>query len=86
MNEELTCFKAYDVRGELGPEFNNETCYRIARAFAQVIGKNKVVVGWDARETSPDLSKSVIQGLIDEGATGINIGLAGTEEMYWGTT
>ena len=86
MNEELTCFKAYDVRGELGPEFNNETCYRIARAFAQVIGKNKVVVGWDARETSPDLSKSVIQGLIDEGATVINIGLAGTEEMYWGTT
>ena len=67
MNEELTCFKAYDVRGELGPEFNNETCYRIARAFAQVIGKNRIVVGWDARETSPDLSKSVIQGLIDEG-------------------
>ncbi len=86
MSQELTCFKTYDIRGELGVNFDNDICYRIARAFALVIDAKKVIVGRDARATSPELATSLIRGLMDEGVTVFDIGLSGTEEMYWATT
>ncbi len=86
MTNKLNCFKAYDVRGELGTNFNGEICYRIGRAFAKVIGAKTVVVGRDTRETSSDLLDSLVRGLLDEGVTVFDIGLAGTEEMYWATS
>ena len=86
MMNQLTCFKAYDVRGELEINFDAEICYRIGRAFAQMLGAKSVVVGRDARATSPGLANSLSQGLIDEGVMVLDIGLAGTEEMYWATS
>ena len=53
--EPLTCFKAYDVRGEIGVNFGPEIAYRIGRAVGQHFGSGAVVLGHDARETSPDL-------------------------------
>ena len=64
---ELTCFKAYDVRGELGVNIDAEICYRIGRSFAQTLNAKSVVVGRDARETSPKLADAVARGIMDAG-------------------
>ena len=78
----LTCFKAYDVRGKLGEEFDEGIAYRIGRATVQSQGAKIVVVGFDARATSSDLAQAVANGVCDAGADVLYIGLAGTEEMY----
>lgn len=83
---ELTCFKAYDVRGELGVNIDADICYRIGRSFAQSLNAKTIVVGRDARETSPELADAVSKGIRDAGADVLDIGLSGTEEMYWATT
>ena len=82
----LTCFKAYDVRGELGVNFDSAIAYRIGRAVAQHFGAGAVVVGYDARETSPELAEAVVRGVCDAGLTVLDLGMAGTEEMYWAVT
>ncbi|TXR53358.1 phosphomannomutase CpsG [Reinekea thalattae] len=81
----LTCFKAYDIRGELGVELNVDIAYKIGRAFASFLKPKKVVVGWDVRETSPELKDAFAQGVLDYGADVIDLGLCGTEEVYFGT-
>ena len=82
----LTCFKAYDIRGKLGEELNEDIAYRIGRATAQSQNAKKIVVGFDARATSPNLSRAVAKGISDAGADVLGIGLAGTEEMYAAVT
>ena len=82
---ELTCFGAYDIRGELGTELNRDIAYRIGRAFAAYLKPKKVVVGGDVRETSPELKEAFAQGVMDFGADVIDIGLCGTEEVYFAT-
>ena len=83
---ELSCFKAYDVRGEIGVNIDNDIAYRIGRAVAQHFSAKSVVIGFDARETSPAFSAAASQGARDSGANVVNIGMAGTEEMYWAVT
>ena len=82
----LTCFKAYDVRGELGINFDTTIAYRITRAVAQHLAAKNIVVGFDARETSPEIATAAIRGICDAGANVMSIGLSGTEEMYWAVT
>ena len=86
MSKPLTCFKAYDVRGELNVNFDAGICYWIGLAFAATLKAKTVVVGRDARATSPELAQSLIQESMDDGVTVLDIGLAGTEEMYWATS
>ena len=83
MYEELTCFKAYDIRGEIDININEEIAYRVGRSVAQHFNSKSIVVGFDARKTSPAFAKAVGQGIMDAGSNLIDIGLAGTEEMYW---
>ena len=83
---ELTCFKAYDVRGEIGVNIDEGIAYRIGRAVAQHFNAKSVVIGFDARETSPAFAAAALQGACDAGADVLNIGMAGTEEMYWAVT
>ena len=78
----LACFKSYDLRGKLGDEFNEEIVYRVSRATAQLLDAKTVVVGFDARESSPRLADAAIAGIRDTNASVLKIGLAGTEEMY----
>ena len=80
--KKLTCFKAYDIRGKLGEELHEDIAYSIGRATAQSQKAKTVVVGFDARDTSPDLARAVAKGICDAGADVVDIGLAGTEEMY----
>ncbi|MDE0784721.1 MAG: phosphomannomutase, partial [Planktomarina sp.] len=82
----LTCFKAYDVRGELGVDFDAEIAYHIGRAVAQHFKAKNITIGFDARETSPELAAAVMRGICDAGSKVMSIGLAGTEEMYWAVT
>ena len=86
MIDDLTCFKTYDIRGRIGVNLDAKICYRIGRAFALTLGLKRVVLGYDARETSPTLADSIAQGLMDEGVEVLAIGLSGTEEMYWATS
>ena len=81
----LSCFKAYDIRGELGPELNEDIAYRIGRAYGQYLQPKTVVVGGDVRETSPLLKAALARGLQDAGAEVLDIGMVGTEEVYFAT-
>ena len=82
---QIDCFKAYDVRGRLGSELDTDVAYRVGRAFAQLRGAREVIVGRDSRATSPELAAALIRGLIEGGANVRDLGLAGTEEMYFAT-
>ena len=82
----LTCFKAYDIRGEIGVNIDADIAYRIGRSVAQNFGAKSVVIGFDARETSPAFAQAAARGVADAGADVLDIGMAGTEEMYWAVT
>lgn len=83
---DLTCFRAYDVRGEIGLNINEDIAYRIGRAVAQHFNARSVIIGFDARATSPAFAAATSNGARDAGADVISIGMAGTEEMYWAVT
>ncbi|KMU98374.1 phosphomannomutase [Acinetobacter sp. VT 511] len=80
----LTCFKAYDIRGRLGSELNEEIAYKIGRAYGQIYQPKTVVVGCDVRLSSEDLKQATIRGLNDAGVNVLDLGMTGTEEVYFG--
>ncbi|RRJ84483.1 phosphomannomutase CpsG [Aestuariirhabdus litorea] len=79
------CFKAYDIRGQLGTELNEEIAYRIGRAYARFLLPAEVVVGSDIRHSSEPLKQALANGLRDEGVDVVDIGHCGTEEVYFAT-
>ena len=81
----LSCFKAYDVRGRLGETLDGDIARAIGRGFAAARQPKSVVIGRDARESSTDLADALAQGLIAGGVDVIDIGLCGTEEVYFAT-
>ena len=81
----LKCFKAYDIRGRVPDELNEDIAYRIGRAYAEILKPAEVVVGYDVRLDSPMLVAALTRGLNDAGANVIDIGLCGTEEVYFQT-
>jgi phosphomannomutase/phosphoglucomutase len=81
----MDCFKAYDIRGRVPDQLNPDIAYRIGRAFAQTVGKGSVVVGYDIRLDSPALATAITDGLRDGGCDVVDIGLCGTEEVYFQT-
>ena len=83
---DLTCFKAYDIRGQLGTELNEEIAYRIGRAYAEFLQPKNVVLGGDVRLTSEALKQALANGIRDTGADVIDIGVVGTEEVYFATS
>jgi phosphomannomutase len=85
MRRGLDCFKAYDVRGRLGETLDEDIACRIGSAFGHVLGASRVVVGHDARASSPALKAAAVRGLQAVGADVTDIGLCGTEEVYFAT-
>lgn len=79
----LTCFKAYDIRGKLGTELNEEIAYKVGRAYGQIYQPKTVVIGCDIRLTSEDLKQATIRGLNDAGVDVLDLGMTGTEEVYF---
>ncbi|AUU07078.1 phosphomannomutase/phosphoglucomutase [Raoultella planticola] len=86
MSNKLSCFKAYDIRGKLGEELNEDIAYRIGRAYGELLKPKKIVLGGDVRLTSESLKLALARGLQDAGADVIDIGLTGTEEIYFATS
>lgn len=84
--KKLTCFKAYDVRGKLGEELNEDIAYRIGRAFGEFLKSKTIVLGSDVRLTSESLKLALAKGLQDAGTDVIDIGMTGTEEVYFATS
>ncbi len=80
----LTCFKAYDIRGKLGTELNEDIAYKIGRAYGQIYQPKTVVIGADVRLASESLKQATIQGLNDAGVNVLDLGMTGTEEVYFG--
>ena len=83
--EAISCFKAYDIRGKVPDELNSELAYRIGRAYAGFLNPSKVIIGCDIRHSSLELADSLSRGLIESGVDVFDIGLCGTEEVYFST-
>jgi len=82
---DITCFKSYDVRGKVPDELNEEVAYCIGIAYAQFLRPRKVVVGRDVRISSEGLCRALSEGLMDSGVDVFDIGLCGTEIVYFST-
>ena len=82
----LTCFKAYDIRGQLGTELDESVAYRIGRAYAEFLKPKNVVLGGDIRLTSESLKAALSEGIRDAGADVLDIGMVGTEQVYFATS
>jgi len=81
----LNSFKAYDIRGKVPSELNVDLAYKTGRAFARLINAQSVVIGHDIRKSSEEISEALAKGLNDAGANVVDIGLCGTEMVYFGT-
>jgi phosphomannomutase len=81
----ITCFKAYDLRGRIPGELNEDVAYRVARGVAQFLSPKRIVVGRDIRLSSAGLTDAVCRGLTDSGVDVYDIGVCGTEGVYFAT-
>ena len=81
----ITCFKAYDVRGRVPEDLNEDVVYRIGRAYAEFLEPARVAVGRDIRLSSKPLTEVLIASLVDAGVDVIDIGVGGTEMIYFAT-
>ncbi|MGN8199333.1 phosphomannomutase [Salinisphaera sp. RV14] len=84
MGQYYPFFKAYDVRARVPDELDAAMARRIGLAFVAELGAKTVVVGRDMRLSSPELADALIDGLTAAGANVLDIGLCGTEEVYYG--
>lgn len=86
----ITSFKAYDIRGELGVNLDENIAYRIGRAFAQFLNPTAkhqtIIIGCDIRPSSETLKQATINGILDAGTNVIDLGMTGTEEVYFATS
>ena len=83
MSTTITCFKAYDARGRVPDEINAEAVYRIGRGYAEFIRPRRVAVGRDVRPSSEELFEALTRGLVDSGVEVLDLGLCGTEQVYF---
>jgi phosphomannomutase len=81
----ITCFKAYDLRGRIPDELNDEIAYAVGRGYARFLGAQRVVVGRDIRLSSTALTEALCRGLTDSGVDVDDIGICGTEGVYFAT-
>ncbi|MEE3117169.1 MAG: phosphomannomutase, partial [Pseudomonadota bacterium] len=83
---DLSCFKAYDLRGRVPDQLNPALAERIGRAYVEITGAKRVIVGYDIRLSSPDIAEALSSGLMAAGADVFDIGLCGTEMVYFATS
>src|SRR4029077_12091460 len=76
-------FKAYDIRGIYPEELDDEGAYAVGRAYVQQFEPRRIAVGRDMRLSSPQIAEAVMRGASDEGAEVLDLGLVGTEMVYF---
>src|ERR1700758_1549727 len=81
----LNSFKAYDIRGRIPDEIDESLAYDVGRAYAAFVRPHRVAVGYDIRLSSPKLAAALKRGLVDSGSDVLDIGLWGTEGVYFAT-
>jgi phosphomannomutase len=82
---QLASFKAYDIRGKVPSELDTDLAYKVGRAFVSNLKCKSVVIGRDVRKSSPEISNALQKGLTDAGANVFDLGLCGTEMIYFAT-
>jgi phosphomannomutase len=82
----LTCFKAYDIRGRICIDIDEDVAYRVGRAVALHLRVKTIVMAYDPRSTSAEYAAAVGRGVCDAEADLLAVGMAGTEETYWVVT
>ena len=85
MGADLVCFMAYDIRGRIPDQLNEDIAFRIGRSYAGFLKPEQIVVGRDVRLSSESLCDALSQGLMESGVNVFDIGLCGTEEVYFAT-
>src|SRR3990170_5006530 len=83
--ERLSSFKAYDIRGKVPSELNANLAYKIGKTYPVLINAKKIVIGHDIRKSSEEISAALAKGLTESGVDVIDIGLCGTEMVYYAT-
>ena len=83
MTLKITCFKAYDARGKVPNELNEDIAYRTGRAYAEFLKPKQVAVGRDVRLSSDSLFAALTKGLMDSGVDVLDLGICGTENVYF---
>lgn len=83
MTHDLSCFKAYDIRGRVPDALNPDLARALGQAVADVLGARSVVLGRDARLSGPELRDALAEGLLAAGARVTDLDLCGTEEIYY---
>ena len=81
----ISSFKAYDIRGKVPGDLNTDLAYKVGRAYVKYLDCKSVVIGRDVRKSSPEISEALANGITDAGAHVIDLGLCGTEMIYFGT-
>ena len=81
----MGAFHAYDIRGIYNVDFDKETAYKVGYFLPELLSADKVLVGRDARTSSPEIHDYLIKGLTDAGADVYDAGLSTTPMVYWGT-
>jgi phosphomannomutase len=81
--DKISAFKAYDIRGKIPTELNEDLAFKIGKAYTKLIKCKSVVIGHDIRKSSEKLSEALSGGLTESGANVIDIGLCGTEMIYF---
>ena len=85
MTSKISCFKAYDVRGRIPTELNQEVAFKIGVAIASYFSTQSVVIGYDVRPSSLEILDALAKGIQSQQSEVISIGLCGTEEIYFAT-
>lgn len=83
--DSISSFKAYDIRGKVPGDLNADLAYKVGRAVASYLNAKTMLIGRDVRKSSPELSEALAKGLTDAGCDVIDLGLCGTEMIYFGT-
>jgi phosphomannomutase len=79
----LPAFKAYDIRGRVPDQLNPDLAFRLGQAYATRFSPKKVALGRDIRHSSQSLLNALAHGLVSKGVEVLDLGLCGTEEIYW---
>ena len=81
----MGAFHAYDIRGIYNVDFDKETAYKVGYFLPELLSADKVLVGRDARVSSPEIHDYLLKGITDAGVDVYDVGLSTTPMVYWGT-